>query len=146
MAREEDSAGTGDSSDIPAPVVAGETRRFRILLVDDNAGTRDYMERFLSERYDVETVVDGQAALASAQSHPPDLVLADASMPGLDGLGLSRALRSDPATSHLPILIMSARVGEDSRREALSAGADDYIEKPFSVTELLAAMRRLLRK
>jgi DNA-binding response OmpR family regulator len=144
MAREDDRAATGESFEVPPPVSAGESRKFRILLADDNAGTLEYMGRLLSDRYDVEVAMDGKAALACARQRPPDLVLTDASMPGLDGPGLSRALRSDPVTSHVPILIMSARIGDESRWEALNAGADDYLEKPFSAAELLAAIRRLL--
>jgi CheY-like chemotaxis protein len=142
--QEDDRAGPADSLEVPAPFATTEARRFRILLADDNAGTLDSMGRLLSDRYEVEVVMNGAAALASAQQRPPDLVLTDASMPGLDGAGLSRALRSNPGTSRVPILLISARIGEDSRREALSAGANDYLEKPFSATELLMAVRRLL--
>ncbi len=112
--------------------------RPRILLADDNADMRDYLSRLLSERWQVEAVADGQAALAAALAAPPDLVLADVMMPGLDGFELLRALRSNPATRALPILLLSARAGEEARVEGLEAGADDYLVKPFSARELVA--------
>ena len=111
----------------------------RILLVDDNADMRDYVRRLLeSSGYAVETAVDGVAALEAARRTPPDLVLSDVMMPRLDGFGLIRALRADPAFTDRPIILLSARAGEEARVEGLDAGADDYLTKPFSTRELLA--------
>jgi signal transduction histidine kinase/DNA-binding response OmpR family regulator len=112
--------------------------RPRILLVDDNADMRDYMRRLLGGRYDVHVAEDGEAALAAIETRPPDLVLSDIMMPRLDGLGLLTRLRSDPRTSTLPIILLSARAGEESRVEGLQTGADDYLIKPFTARELLA--------
>ncbi|CAN5756505.1 hypothetical protein BH23GEM11_BH23GEM11_06610 [soil metagenome] len=112
--------------------------RQRILLVDDNADMRDYLTRLLSERYTVQTAPDGEVALAAARSDPPDLVLADVMMPRLDGLGLLEQLRADPATRSLPVILLSARAGEESRAEGMEVGADDYLVKPFNARELLA--------
>jgi PAS domain S-box-containing protein len=92
----------------------------------------------LGERYDVEAVADGEAALAAAHARPPDLVLADVMMPRLDGFGLLRALRGDLQTRTIPVILLSARAGEEASVEGLRAGADDYIVKPFSARELLA--------
>lgn len=129
----------GHSSSI-TPTSGGTTTRprARVLLADDNADMRAYLERLLSEAYDVETVADGQAALAAARRQRPDLVLTDVMMPRLDGFGLLRALRSDRETRDLPIILLSARAGEEARVEGLEAGADDYLVKPFSARELLA--------
>jgi PAS domain S-box-containing protein len=113
-------------------------RRRRVLLADDNADMRDYVHRLLSEWYEVESVADGRAALEAVARRPPDLVLADVMMPRLDGFGLLQALRSDPQTQTLPVVLLSARAGEESRVEGLDAGADDYLVKPFSARELLA--------
>ena len=113
-------------------------RRERIVWADDNADMREYVRRLLGARYDVEAVADGEAALAAVRSRPPDLVLADVMMPGLDGLGLARALRADARTRSIPVILLSARAGEESRIEGLDAGADDYLYKPFSARELLA--------
>ncbi|WP_437798850.1 ATP-binding protein [Sorangium sp. So ce693] len=110
----------------------------RILLADDNADMRMYVRRILDERWIVEAVSDGAAALESARRSPPDLLVADVMMPGLDGFGLLRALRAEPTTQGVPVIMLSARAGEESRIEGLAAGADDYLVKPFSARELVA--------
>jgi PAS domain S-box-containing protein len=117
----------------------------RILLADDNADLRHYVKRLLSQEYEVQTVTDGEAALAAARENPPDLVLTDVMMPRLDGFGLIAALRADPRTQHVPLILLSARAGEESRVEGLSAGANDYLVKPFSARELLARVSASLK-
>jgi signal transduction histidine kinase/DNA-binding response OmpR family regulator len=114
------------------------SRRARILWADDNADMRDYVRRLLSTRYEVEAVADGEMALAAARARRPDLVLADVMMPRLDGFGVLRALRADPELRTLPVILLSARAGEEARIEGLAAGADAYLIKPFSARELLA--------
>jgi PAS domain S-box-containing protein len=116
----------------------GTVGRPRVLVADDNADMRQYLVRLLGKAYEVEPVADGRAALAAAQARPPDLVLADVMMPELDGLGLLRELRAAPQTKPVPVVLLSARAGEESRVEGLAAGADDYLVKPFSARELLA--------
>ncbi len=115
--------------------------RPRVLLADDNADMRHYIARILSDHYDVLAVTDGQAALESARVSPPDLVLSDVMMPRLDGFGLVKALRAEEKTRTLPIILVSARAGEESAVESLDAGASDYLVKPFSARELLARVR-----
>jgi signal transduction histidine kinase len=117
------------------------TRKSRVLLVDDNSDMREYVARLLGGNYEVHSVADGQAALESVASNRPDLVLTDVMMPGLDGFGLLRALRANPVTTQLPVILLSARAGEDSAVEGLEAGADDYLIKPFSARELSARVR-----
>jgi PAS domain S-box-containing protein len=112
--------------------------RPRVLLADDNADMRDYVRRLLGERYDATVVADGQAALDAIRRDRPDLVLSDVMMPVLDGFGLLSAIRSDPALRDVPVVLLSARAGEEARAEGLDAGADDYLTKPFSARELLA--------
>lgn len=112
-----------------------------ILVADDNADMRSYVGRLLAERYTVNTVADGEAALAAALAAPPDLVLADVMMPGLDGFQLLRALRNKPQTVSVPVVLLSARAGEEARVEGIEAGADDYLIKPFSARELLARVK-----
>jgi PAS domain S-box-containing protein len=112
--------------------------RPRVLVADDNADMRQYVRRLLAEHYRVEAVPDGQAALAAARERPPDLILSDVMMPRLDGFGLLRELRADPLTQSLPVILLSARAGEESRVEGLQAGADDYLVKPFGARELQA--------
>ncbi|PSN75793.1 hypothetical protein C8B47_30720, partial [filamentous cyanobacterium CCP4] len=117
----------------------------RILLVDDNADMLDYVRRLLSPTYLVEAVRDGKAALAAIGQQLPDLVLSDVMMPELDGFELLRQLRADPHTRELPIILLSARAGEEARLEGLAAGADDYLTKPFSARELLARVEATLK-
>ena len=90
-------------------------------------------------------MADGAAALRSARARRPDLVLTDVMMPGVDGLELMRELRADPTLSDVPVILLSARAGEESRIEGLEAGADEYLVKPFSARELLACVRAQLR-
>ena len=110
----------------------------RILVVDDHADMRAYLVRLLGRAHRVETAADGEAALAKAVADPPDLVLADVSLPGLSGLELVTALRGDPRTSLVPVVLMSARAGPEAAVEGLGAGADDYLVTPFSARELRA--------
>ena len=110
----------------------------RIVLADDNADMRDYVSRLLDRTYEVVAVADGQAALERIQADPPDLVLTDVMMPRLDGFGLLAAIRADERTRTLPVIMLSARAGEEARIKGLSAGADDYLIKPFSARELMA--------
>ncbi|MEG4324781.1 ATP-binding protein [Microcoleus sp. herbarium5] len=117
----------------------------KILLADDNADMRDYIRRLLSGSYIVQTVADGLAALTAIEKNPPDLVLTDVMMPGMDGFELLRSLRSNPATQDIPIVLLSARAGEEARIEGLAAGADDYLIKPFSARELLARVEASLK-
>jgi PAS domain S-box-containing protein len=115
-----------------------QTDRPRILWADDNADMRAYVSRLLRSRFDVEAVPDGEAALAAVRAHPPDLVLSDVMMPKLDGFGLLCALREDPMLREIPIILLSARAGEESRIDGMRHGADDYLVKPFSARELIA--------
>ncbi|SFK59155.1 ATP-binding protein [Methylocapsa palsarum] len=132
-------------SDLPtarlAAVESPTTRPPRVLLADDNADMRDYISRLLKEHCVVEVVGDGQAALDAIRRSRPDLVLSDIMMPGLDGFGLLRALREDSALRDTPVILLSARAGEEASVEGLDAGADDYLIKPFSARELIARVR-----
>jgi signal transduction histidine kinase/PAS domain-containing protein len=110
----------------------------RILVADDNADMRQYLTRLLSPSWAIETVADGEAALAAALRAPPDLVLSDVMMPRMDGVALLRALRADPRTRTLPVILLSARAGEQAVSSGLQTGADDYVLKPFSARELVS--------
>ncbi|MBD2073537.1 response regulator [Phormidium sp. FACHB-592] len=120
------------------PAALPQRASARILLADDNADMRHYLQRLLRAQYDVEAVANGQAALEAARIQMPDLVLTDVMMPQVDGFELLRQLRLDPQTREIPILLLSARAGEEAAIEGLEAGADDYLVKPFSARELLA--------
>lgn len=125
---------TDPTSSPPQP----DDERPLVLVADDNADMRQYVIRLLSAHYRTEAVSDGEAALAIARRRTPDLVLTDVMMPKLDGFGLLHALREDPRTSSVPVIMLSARAGEESRIEGMREGADDYLVKPFSGRELLA--------
>jgi signal transduction histidine kinase len=116
----------------------------RVLLVDDNADLRDYACRLLREQYEVEAVADGREAITAARARKPDLVISDVMMPNLDGFGLIRELRADPGLSAIPVILLSARAGEEARLEGMSQGADDYLVKPFTARELLVRTGALL--
>jgi signal transduction histidine kinase len=102
---------------------------------------RDYVRRLLEPFWTVESVEDGAKALIAVAARPPDLVLADVMMPGVDGFALLRQLRQDPGTATIPVVLLSARAGEEAEVEGLQAGADDYLIKPFSARELVARVR-----
>jgi signal transduction histidine kinase len=117
---------------------AGTTGPARILVVDDNADMREYLHRLLASTWTVAVAVNGREALDLVARHPPDLIVTDVMMPEVDGLELLRRIRCDPATRGIPVIMLSARAGEESRLEGLAAGADDYVTKPFSARELVA--------
>ncbi|HEY9669469.1 MAG TPA: PAS domain S-box protein, partial [Coleofasciculaceae cyanobacterium] len=129
----ESGAGTEAPLLLPSPA--------RILLVDDNVDTRDYVRRLLSRDYEVEAVSDRLAVLDAVKQHLPDLVLTDMMTLGLDGIEVLRSLRNDPSTQNIPIILLSARAEEELGIEELEAGADDYLVKPFSGRELRARVR-----
>jgi DNA-binding response OmpR family regulator len=106
---------------------------------------RQYLYRLLAERYQVDTVADGEAALGTARTRPPDLVLTDVMMPRVDGFELLRGLRADPRLRDVPVIMLSARAGEESRVDGMDAGADDYLVKPFSAESCWPGSERTCR-
>ena len=139
-AREEEMAVPSSKLEfVPGTAAPPDVASARILLVDDNADLRDYVSRLLrSQGWTVDAVTDGLTALQAARARVPDLVLTDVMMPGLDGFALLRELRGDPRTATVPVVVLSARAGEESRVEGAASGADDYLIKPFSAEELVA--------
>ena len=137
-----DASGQGPSSaaDTLAGVVHPSKTAARILIADDNADMRDYLRRMLGQHYRVDVAGDGRTALDRIRQDAPDLVLADVMMPTLDGFGLVAAIRADEHRRSLPVILLSARAGEEARIEGLNAGADEYLVKPFSARELLACV------
>ena len=131
----------GEKSAAPLPA--------RVMLIDDNRDMREYVQRLLARRYQVTAYENGEQALAAVSKNPPDLVLTDVMMPGLDGFQVVKRLRADPQTAAIPIVMLSARAGEEARTEGMEEGADDYLIKPFTARELMArvgahlAMHRL---
>lgn len=117
----------------------------RILVVEDDPGVRDALDRALRAQGDeVVTAGDGLSALATHRSRPADLIVLDLGLPGADGLSVCRRIRADADPT--PILILTARDAVDDRVAGLDAGADDYLSKPFALSELLARLRALARR
>jgi len=127
------------ATDLPEPATAPEGPP--VLVVEDNADLRRYLEQLLRPQWPVRTAPDGLAALDAVRQARPALVLADVAMPRLTGLELLDALRSDPATEGIPVILLSAQAGVEATAAGLRAGADDYLVKPFSPVELLARVR-----
>ena len=141
----------GQNADLSPVDIGGHAAHSRngarphVLVVDDNADLRDYLSRLLAPQYELEIVGDGEAALQAVARRKPDLILTDIMVPGVDGLELLKRLRADLSTSTTPIILLSARAGEESRVEGLQAGADDYMVKPFSARELMARVETHLK-
>jgi DNA-binding response OmpR family regulator len=119
----------------------------RALIVEDDADIGQLVARYLQKAGFVTTALtSGRDVLAQARREPPDVILLDVMLPGLDGLELCRVLRTDTTTALVPIILLTARDGEDERIAGLETGADDYITKPFSPKEVVARVRALLRR
>ena len=124
----------------------GTVRRARVLVVDDNADMREYFRRLLKDHWDVEVAADGSLALADIQRATPDLVITDVMMPGLDGFELLKRIRGDEKLKYTPVVLVTARAGEEAAIEGLRAGAADYIAKPFSSRELHARVQAVIER
>ncbi len=121
-------------------------KRGRVVVADDNADMRAYIRRLLEDAgYEVVTVTSARAALAMCQRSPPDVLLSDIMMPGMNGIALLQHIRANSTTASLPVILLSARAGEEARIEGLSAGADDYLIKPFPARELVARVESTIR-
>jgi signal transduction histidine kinase/DNA-binding response OmpR family regulator len=134
---------------VPAMPATGETPEAQpgeaqVLVVEDNADVRAYLRSCLADRYALLEAANGQEGLALAQAEVPDLIVSDVMMPQLDGLGFLRALREDPRTDHIPVLMLTALAEGPSRLQSYQAGADDYLPKPFQREELRVRVGRLL--
>jgi signal transduction histidine kinase/DNA-binding response OmpR family regulator len=120
------------------------TSRPTVLVVEDHADMRRYLGKHLTPHYQVVEATRGDAALAQIGAEIPDVIVSDVMMPGLDGYGLCRAVKANPDTDFIPVILLTAKAGTQSRLEGLEGGADDYLTKPFEPAELLARIRNLL--
>lgn len=119
----------------------------KLLLVEDDPSLAELLEyRFANEGYAVRTTADGDEALLLAAEDVPDLIILDWMIEGTSGIEVCRRLRRDKATAHVPIVMLTAREGEDDKIRGLETGADDYLTKPFSPRELLARVAAVLRR
>lgn len=135
-----------NNGDTPnAETFASPRLRFKVLLADDNADMREYVQRLLAPQFNVTTAVNGEEAFEKCLELKPDLLLSDVMMPVLDGFGLLKKIRNHPDTKNIPVIFLSARAGEEAKIEGFEAGADDYLVKPFAAKELLARVESNIR-
>jgi PAS domain S-box-containing protein len=125
----------------PPEAAAPDVFKPVVLVADDNNDMRAYVQALLAPHFTVRACADGEAALALVLAEPPDLLLSDVMMPRLDGFGLLAQVRASATLRELPVILLSARAGEEARVEGLQAGADDYLAKPFAAAELLARVQ-----
>jgi DNA-binding NarL/FixJ family response regulator len=119
----------------------------RILVVEDERPMRRNLVTILKmESFEVLEAEDGRKGIAAAREHRPDLILCDITMPGLDGHGVLRELRTDPRTAGIPLVFLTARGQKNDFRTGMNLGADDYLVKPVQVEELLQAIKTRLRR
>ena len=119
--------------------------RYKVILADDNADMREYVHRLLTHQFTVITAKDGEDAYEKMVEFRPDLLLTDVMMPRLDGFGLLQRIRETPELQNTPVILLSARAGEEAKIQGLEAGADDYLVKPFGARELLARVDANIR-
>jgi signal transduction histidine kinase/ligand-binding sensor domain-containing protein/DNA-binding response OmpR family regulator len=129
---------------VPAPADAEGADLPRVLVVDDHADMRAYLRKHLTRHYEVLEAARGDEALAQIGVEIPDVIVSDVMMPGLDGYALCRAVKASPDTDFIPVVLLTAKAGAESRLDGLEGGADDYLAKPFEPAELLARVRNLL--
>ncbi|MBO0931090.1 response regulator [Fibrella aquatilis] len=128
----------------PPPVAVDVTEKPLVLVVEDNTELNAFIVAELADRYRILTAHNGTDGWALAQAELPDLVLSDIMMPGMDGYQLTHRLKTDPATDHIAVVLLTAKTAQNSRMEGLERGADDYISKPFHVDELRLRIHNLL--
>jgi len=115
-----------------------------VLVVEDNPDVREYIKEALQEYYHIEEAANGEQGLRKAEKCIPDLIVSDVMMPKMDGYEMTRRIRQDEKTSHIPIILLTAKSDKDSKLEGLGLGADDYLVKPFDTDELLARIKNLI--
>ena len=127
--------------------MSSETERRHVLIVEDEDAIRELLRVHLGlAGFEIDEAADGRAALDRARSSAFDLLILDVMLPGLDGVSLCQAVRSDGPNTDTPILMLTARDGESDKVIGLESGADDYVTKPFGVRELLARIRAIMRR
>jgi signal transduction histidine kinase/DNA-binding response OmpR family regulator len=124
----------------------GNSRKPLVLIVEDHPDVRRYLQQQLQSDFRVVEAADGETALQQATRYMPDLIISDVMMPGIDGCELCEKIKSDIRTSHIPVILLTAKAGEESKISGLETGADDYLTKPFNARELLVRVRNLIEQ
>jgi ligand-binding sensor domain-containing protein/signal transduction histidine kinase/DNA-binding response OmpR family regulator len=130
--------------DFSSPVPEGEAGKPMLLIVEDNGEVQQYLADVFRERYTLHLAADGLSGMELATRHLPDIIISDVMMPGMNGVELCHALKNDQRTSHIPVILLSARSTVSFIREGYETGADDYITKPFSISLLTSRVKNLL--
>lgn len=139
-----DSAATADPQVLSSTTAESSDNRPLVLVVDDSDDIRTYISSLLSDRYAIISAADGSEGLRMAIENVPDLIVSDVMMPVMDGLEMCRRVKGETATSHIPVLMLTARTLEEQRAEGYDCGADAYITKPFSGKVLISRVENLL--
>ncbi len=139
-----DSAATADPQSLTSTTAESSDNRPLVLVVDDSDDIRTYISSLLSDRYAIISAADGSEGLRMAVERVPDLIVSDVMMPVMDGLEMCRRVKGETATSHIPVLMLTARTLEEQRAEGYDCGADAYITKPFSGKVLISRVENLL--
>jgi DNA-binding response OmpR family regulator len=139
-----EAAGDDELTDEDKPADGDNRERKVVLVVEDNADLRLFMRRSLEPDYRVVEAADGKQGIAAARKHHPDIVISDIMMPQIDGVELCRVLKKDVATSHIPLILLTARTREENVLQGLACGADDYVTKPFNTRILMARVKNLV--
>lgn len=129
----------------PAPETPAEAPVCRLLIVEDNADIRAYLRDSLSGQYLIDEAANGEQGWLLAQEHSPDLIISDIAMPGMDGIQLTRMVKTHIETSHIPVILLTARTSLIFQIDGLETGADDFVTKPFNMTLLKIRIRNLIR-
>lgn len=129
---------------VPHTPMAG--KKYKILVIDDNDDIREFLDNKLSPHFEVITAVDGTSGIEKSMNDDPDLIICDVMMPGMNGFDLTRNLKDNFATCHIPVILLTAYISDEHHIEGIEAGADAYISKPFSMKHLILQINKLLEK
>lgn len=133
-------------NDVKESFISEETEKPIVLIIEDNADVRQHISENFKKEFIVKQAIDGKKGMEKAIAFIPDLIISDIKMPEMDGVELCKKLKTDERTSHIPIILLTAKAEVENKIEGLETGADDYITKPFNIKELLSRSRNLIEQ